>query len=479
MKKFFLIVSFVLCVPFFCTSCGDGQAKLNEYKITAAYDELEHKLSCSQQMVYVNNTGTDLEKLDLFLYANSFEKAKNNASSSSLNKAYYNGESYGNITIQGASQDGKECDFSVEDGHAILSVKLQKSIKKHEKCRLHLDYVVLLANVNHRLGYGENTINFGSFAPTFCVFENGFVHNNFSANGDPFYSEISNFYVEISYPKEYVIASSGTIKKNDKGKAEIVAKNVRDFCFVLSKKLVENSMEIDGTKVSYFSCKDDNAERHLNTAKNALIFFNKKFGKYPYKNLSVVQADFCFGGMEYPNLVLISLDVERDATYDYVIVHEIAHQWWYGLVGNNEFESAWIDESLTEYSSALFFEEYRDYGLEYDTIVSNALESFKQFKQVYIDVLGSVDESMDRSLNEFKTEPEYVNCVYTKGVLMYDSLRDIMGERRFFKALKYYFKVFKFKNAKKDDLIGCFCKFGGRETRKFVLSWLDGKVVFR
>ena len=76
----------------------------------------------------------------------------------------------------------------------------------------------------------------------------------------------------------------------------------------------------------------------------------------------MVQTDFSEGGMEYGALVYISLDVTDQLQYQGVIVHEIAHQWWYGLVGNNQILTAWIDEGLAEYCTAVFFETHPQYG---------------------------------------------------------------------------------------------------------------------
>ena len=201
------------------------------------------------------------------------------------------------------------------------------------------------------------------------------------------------------------------------------------------------------------------------------------FGKYPYQQLSVVKTNFCFGGMEYPNLVMISDDVEDKPSFDYVIVHEIAHQWWYGLVGNNEYNEAWVDEGLTEYSSALFFEKHSKYGFEYEQVTDNAFETYKNFVKIYSSILGDVDESMQRSLSEFETEPEYVNCTYTKGMLLFDSLRETLGNRKFEKCLKHYFKDYKYKNSSYEKMVECFSQSCGRNLESLFKAYVDGTVV--
>ena len=99
--------------------------------------------------------------------------------------------------------------------------------------------------------------------------------------------------------------------------------------------------------------------------------------------------------------------------------------------------------------------------------------------EVYTKVLGSVDTSMNRNLSEFETEPEYVYMTYVKGALLFDSLRENVGEEKFLTVMKKYFKNFKYKNATPEDLIGTFEKYLGCEMRGFFNSFIDGKVVIQ
>ncbi len=84
---------------------------------------------------------------------------------------------------------------------------------------------------------------------------------------------------------------------------------------------------------------------------------------------------------------------------------------------------------------------------------------------------------MDRPLDQFETEPEYTNCTYTKGVLMFNSFRQLIGKNKFEKTLKNIYDDFKYKNISPAQLIAEFRKYGGRETESFFNNWLQGKVV--
>ena len=101
------------------------------------------------------------------------------------------------------------------------------------------------------------------------------------------------------------------------------------------------------------------------------------------------------------------------------------------------------------------------------------------FVEVYTKVLGKVDTTMTRNLNEYNTEPEYVYMAYVKGALLFESLRENLGEEKFLAGIKKYFENYSFSNATPDDLIGTFERFLNCEMKGFFDSWLDGKVIIK
>ncbi len=481
-----LLAIVCLCLPLVLAGCGGTAEAKNCYDISAVFDDESKTLVCTQEVKYFNTSENKLNEICFFLYANTFNEGKKAVTNAYFDRAFPSGEeSYGGIEISSAKVGGKDAEFSVSETGNILSVKLFDGLFPDESTEIELEYVVRLANIRHRLGYGNSTINFGNFFPIACVYEDGFVKNDFAQNGDPFYSEVSNFEVEITYPSKFILASSGeqtevSSKKNmgsEQNKTTLCqAENVRDFCFVLSEKFEKISASAGDVEVNYYFYDDENAQEHLLTSVKAIETFSELFGQYPYSQISVVKSDFCFGGMEYPNLVLIADDLADAETFDYVIVHELAHQWWYGLVGNNEFTNAWVDEGLTEYSTALFYEQNAEYGLDYDVIMQNATDTYRNFVKIYANIFGKVDESMNRNLLQYKTEPEYVNCTYTKGMLLFDNIRSMMSDRKFFKCLKAYFNEYEYKNSSAAALVESFCKTSHINLQPLFSAWIEGKV---
>jgi aminopeptidase N len=235
------------------------------------------------------------------------------------------------------------------------------------------------------------------------------------------------------------------------------------------------SKEVDGVTINYYYYEDDKFGEHLETAINAIETFSKLFGKYPYKTFSVVKTPFIEGGMEFPTLVYISDSLE-DQSFNEVIVHETAHQWWQTVVGNNEIEYGFLDEGLTEYSVVLFYENNPNYSLDRETLVKNSEQTFKTFCTVYDKLYKKVNTSMIRPLGEFTSEYEYVNIAYIKSVIMYDTLRETIGDKKFFDGLKRYYKDNAFLNAEPYSIVGAF-ENSGADVSGYFNSFFEGKEV--
>ncbi len=365
----------------------------------------------------------------------------------------------------------------------ILNVVFKISLQPTAMHEIKIKFTVKIPNCNHRLGYGDGFVNLGNFYPIACVYENGkFVTDTYSSNGDPFYSDIASYSVTLKQPVSFNVASTGNITKetvnNQTKTTKISAVSVRDFAMVLSNKMQVKESVVDGVKISYHYLQDAQADTSLKCAEDSVRTYNELFGQYPYKQLSVVQTGFCFGGMEYPNLVYISQSVEDYESYINVIAHEIAHQWWYGVVGNNEYKYGWLDEGLTEFSTILFYENNPSYNISAEKILENTNKNYRTFLRVYTEVFNKVDTTMNRSLNEYATETEYVYTAYVKGVLLHESLRNLLGEKKYIKCLKAYFSECGFKNNTPEQLIDSFENSSKKDLKSFFNAWINGEVVF-
>lgn len=483
MKKIFICFLFVITLCFVgCSSEFEKVSKnLNNYLITATFDEESKMLHAVQSVDYTNTTDVVIDFVPFHLYANAFrEGAKNKpVSLSSEAKAYPNGKDYGYIDIQSVCVNGKQIEVKIvgEDAN-ILRVDVGQ-LYPEDRVKIDMEYDVKIANCKHRLGYGDNTYNFGNFYPIACVYDNGeFMQKPYSYNGDPFFSEMANYNVSLKVDNNFVLASSGKVDEvldcEGRTNYKISADCIRSFAFVLSKDFKLVSKDINNTTVNYYYFEDENYQKSLDTSVKSLVTFEKLFGDYPYETLNVCEADFLHGGMEYPNIVYISNDIVDYSEYTNVIVHEIAHQWWYGIVGNNEYDEAWLDESLAEMSCLMFYDENPGYNISTSGKKNLLVSNYGMFIDVFKAVYGSVNECMTRSLNEYISETEYTYITYVKGNIMMADLQDFVGKKRFEKALKKYFEANKYKIAKADDFIACFVEVCGKEAGGFIKSYLDG-----
>lgn len=489
MKK---VLSVLICFCFlglsvFVFSACDSEKvqELSCYELEVEFSE--NCLYGKEKVSYVNTSENAFDKLYFHLYPNAFRQGAKNkiCSSAKQDEVFYQGGSYGEIAVSSVVfGGGQHAEFLIggEDEN-ILVVPLLQTLFPDERVEINITFEVTLPNINHRFGIGQNTINIANFYPVACVYEDGvgFVQQLYHSNGDPFYSECANYIVKFSYPKNLTLASSGVLmeecEKDGIKTATIKGEKIRDFALVLSEKFKCVSQQVDGVNVSYYGyAGDENTENNLVCSIKALQTFNSLFGSYPYQTLSIVKASFLHGGMEFPNMVLIADNLASEDIF-YVIVHEIAHQWWYGVVGNDQYNHAWLDEALAEYSTLLFFEQNSEYGLEYAKLISSSQKSFNSFATAYKKVFGKVDTSMDRALCDFSTEPEYVECTYTKGVLMMDFIRQSIGREKMIKSLKKYYQNFAFKIAKPQDFIAVFSR-GGVKLENAIMAWLEGKEIY-
>lgn len=472
------IVSTFVCV-IFC-SCSQTQT-MSGYEIKVQLDG--NVLSGSEDVFFYNDTENTFTELKFNLHANAFRKdAKFKPINSAQNhQAYYQGESHGGMEIKSvcSGEDALEYSITGEDEN-ILCVVLPKEIYPNESVSVTIEYTINLANVIARTGINRKTINLANFYPILCgLDENGFYECLYYSSGDPYFSSCANYNVEITAPSDYVIATSGEqISENENGDKTIstyAVKSARSFAIVLSKDFKILSKNVDGTDVYYYYYDDQTPEKSLETAEKSLNYFAKTFGEYLYSTYSVVQTEFIQGGMEFPALVMISDSLES-ASYQEVIVHETAHQWWAMGVGNNEIEYGFLDEGLAEYSVVMFYENHPDYGYSRQELIDIAEKTYKTYCSVYQKLFGEVDTTMVRSLKDYKSEYEYVNIAYVKSCIMYDNLRNFVGEENFSKSLRKYYENYRQKNAKPEDLIGVFEPCNSSVVG-FFDGFLNGKVI--
>lgn len=493
MKKFFYLLFSVIFLGFSTFSlsgCKNNEIdkvskNLNSYAITASLDDESKQISASEKIVFFNSTGSDLDFVCLHLYPRAFREDAIIKPYTALTQAscFPNGVSFGDILIEKVLVNDVENTFEfVGEDDDILKVNFGFALDNKKSLEIVLDFTLKIPNSTHRFGWFDGNINLGNWYPIICMFENGeFDMSPYYSTGDPFYSDIANYDIEITYPSTYKLCSSGSIVLENLGettKAKMAAKAVRDFalCFSDKSKIISKTQgDVEYFYMGYET--DKEFDKYLNILISATEYFGDSFGEYPYSTLSVVKTPFIYGGMEYPNIVFISDSIDDEEEFLKVIVHEIAHQWWYGVVGNNETKEAWLDESLAEYSTALFFGKHDEFGVTYEEFVNNALSSYLLYVDVIQTIRGEVNTKMNLAVNEYQNDYEYSYMVYVKGVIMFDSLKSMVGEKKVIAGLKKYYVDNKFKIATKNNFYSAFKSSCHQDLDNFFEGYLNGETI--
>ncbi len=483
MKKLFawlLLLLSCLVGAFALVGCKKEKKPYTRYEITAEYAPENRTLAGTVKVTFKNDTDLELSVLKFNLYPNAYRK---DALYRPLSKgyedaAYYQGESYGEMVISSVN-GSKNWEVMGEDEN-ILYVYLERSLYPGDSVVLDVGFMTKLAHVNHRTGITKHTVNLGNFFPILCGFKNGgFYECAYYSDGDPFYTECADYKLTLTLPKEYVAAATGKITDERTLESKKVytmsATNVRDFALVLSEKYRVLRADIGKTELIYYYYADKTPRESLAAAEEAFAYFEKTFGEYPYDAYALAETGFCFGGMEYPALSMIS-DTLTGSARNRAIVHETAHQWWGITVGSDQTENAWQDEGLAEYSALLFFENYEKYGFTREDMVTDALKEYRSYYDVYGSVLGRADTAMTRHLKDYLSDYEYRCLSYDKALVMFDTLRKSVGDKKFISSLKRYYEGNRFALVGAGTLVGSFEKTG-LDVAGFFDSFLKGKAI--
>lgn len=332
-------------------------------------------------------------------------------------------------------------------------------------------------------GYGVFSISAGIVSlamayPQLAAYdEHGWDIDPGSDIGDRSYFDVSHFEVDITVPEEVVVVASGvrTELKREAGKAthRYVAAGVREFAMQMSEGYSHASRVVDGVTVnSWFIDEHRRAgESVLETAVEALKIFNRDFGPYPYRELDVVEAPLVggAGGVEFPGMVTVArmfygaggvavgsevgaaAKQHLEETRDFVVAHEVAHQWWNAVVGSDSKRHPFVDEALANHSAVHYFHVARGpEAAERQRTLQLALNYH------VARMTGAQDRPVDLPVRDFNGMLEYAAMVYAKGGMYFDAVRAAMGERDFLRAIQGYYRRFAFRVARPEDLTAAF-----------------------
>ncbi|MGW4207288.1 M1 family aminopeptidase [Lentzea sp. NPDC004789] len=236
-----------------------------------------------------------------------------------------------------------------------LKITLPAPLAQGQSATIGFDLGIVVPSGADRFGHDGAYNMIGNALPVLAVRDGAGWHlDPYTNNGESFYAVISDFDVTLTHPTSLLTPATGTSTETVSGSNTITratAANVREFAWAAGPFSKISGTSAKGFKVNVYGTSgisSSSASSMLTLAKDALDVHSGRFGDYPYQEMDVVlDNNFWFGGMEYPGFVL-------DLVSNVALPHELAHQWFYGIVGNDEYNSPWLDESFTDYATDLY-----------------------------------------------------------------------------------------------------------------------------
>jgi hypothetical protein len=245
-----------------------------------------------------------------------------------------------------------------------IPVTLAAPLGLGERTSLSFELVIRVPERNDRFGSFEGLALMGNALPTLAVHDDqGWHLDPYVDLGESFYSEVGRYVVSLDVSARLRTPATGSLVDarvvGDRVIRTYTADDVRDFAWGAGVLEVARG-DADGVTVSVWYLPSfitaSRAGSVVDDAVTAMTAYASAFGAYPYEAVDVVTAPFtAFGGMEYPRIVFTN--PERTT-----LAHELAHQWWYGIVGDDQFGAPWLDESFATWASYLPWTPWRGCG---------------------------------------------------------------------------------------------------------------------
>ncbi len=423
-------------------------------------DEQGPTLTGKQAVLYTNTESVPLTEIYFRLYPN---------------LPNYGGQ----MTIESVTIDQQNINSMLWSANSILAIPLTETLQPEASIEIILEFtaqVPTTAAGGYRIfAYRNNILALAGFHPVVAVYDHrGWNIDTPAPFGDSTYHDIALYQVQLTVPEDMVVAASGNtidqISNPDGSKTlSFVSGPMRDFYIVMSPDYKVTSDTIYGIVVnSYYPADLElGGLRALGYVTEALHVFGDAFGQYPYAEFDIVATPTTAGGVEYPGIVVIAqtLYQEEGGFFEHATVHEVAHQWWYGVVGNDQIHDPWLDESLTNYSTIFYWEHTGD-----EALVEGVIEGY--FRGPYERAVSrQSDRPVIGAVGDF-TEEEYGIFVYGKGPLFFHELRNTIGDEAFLDLTRRYYDEYKYEIAQPQDLFQLITETSA-EASELINIWLE------
>jgi aminopeptidase N len=406
----------------------DGLPNASIYHLEFNIDDNMAHVSGTEEVRYTNAEDVALDQVQLRLFPNILG---------------------GEMTVSNLTVDGQDVtpSYALED--SLLIVPLGTPLEPGGSAVLHMDFAIAVpqsVELNYGvLSYFVDVLTLAHAYPMIAVYdEEGWNAEIPPQSGDVTFADVSFFLVKVTAPKDLRLVTSGnvitTAETDDAQTLSIASGPARDFYLAASPNYEEISRTMgDVTIHSYAPAGDqEGAEMALDVAGRAIENFSVRYAVYPYTEFDIVSTPTLALGIEYPGIIAITsriYDVDQDyrgtpaSIYmESTVAHEVGHQWFYNLVGDDQLDDPWLDESLTQFATLQYYAD--EYGPGGEGGFRNSLEA-------RWDSVNRADIPIGLPVADYSGQ-EYGAIVYGRGPLFFIALRERMGTETFDAFLKEY-----------------------------------------
>ncbi|XEC93544.1 M1 family metallopeptidase [Paenibacillus tarimensis] len=424
----------------------------------------EERLLTGKTEVEVWNMHTEpVKDIKFHLHLNAFNKgARRPVLDSFVSRTYPHGVRYGGIKVGSVVEEDRELPFQVEG--TVLTVQLDTVWEPETKRVISLEWEADIPGIHHRVGTDGGNFWFGNTVPVLAVYDNEWRTNDYEPVGDPFNTVISNFLVHIATPEEYRIVATGTQAEsieNGRRLTNVEAYRVRDFSFAATKDTKLASVTTSsGVQLNlyYRKLSDALAKQALKDAEQFLAHMEGELTGYPYRELDIFENEMFITGMEYPGMVYVDSDRLKHPKGIQTLLHEIAHQWFYNLIGNDQINEPWLDEGFATF--------YTDRYLQQQDILSAVSPQTldKERKNKKVSIAGVQNYSIWNS---------YWKSAYQRASYMIFDLERTMGTETFKEMMQAYAGQYAYQIATSADLRAIVQRYADEDMASFWQDWFN------
>lgn len=494
----------------------------SNYIINVTLNDQLHTLDGDIKIEYKNNSNESLDFIWMHLWPNAYKDNSTALVEQSLRSGDY--KLYYADSIDRGFID--KIDFKVDDSKVkweyhpdhidIAKVILNNPLGPGESVVISTPFRVKVPKgIYSRLGHIGESYQISQWYPKPAVYDKDGWHEMPYLSQGEFYSEYGSFDVSITVPKNYVVGATGDLQNEDelqwllnkahkdsvyinslrakdlaskskdmsfpKSEAETktlryIQNNVHDFAWFADKRfyVLKGEVELPDSKrmvdtwTMFTNNEIDLWKSSIEYMNDAIYYYSLWNGDYPYQHATAVDGSISAGGgMEYPNVTVIG-ESGTALLLETVIVHEVGHNWFYGILGSNERDNAWMDEGLntlnenryleTKYPNKTMLESFlgsRGSGIT-DALHLNDLKNKAQHDLSYlIAARSNADQPMQHPSADY-TGLNYGGIVYSKTGVVFTYLKAYLGEKLFDKCMHDYYEKWKFKHPQPENLKASF-----------------------